>query len=47
MQPAFRSVVTREGDSYNQVESFVVHLPSVGQVGPGYEGQHPLLVSFP
>ena len=29
------------------VESFVVHLPFVGQVGPGYEGKHPLLVSFP
>ena len=29
-------VVDREGDSL--VESFVVHLPFVGQVGPGYEG---------
>ena len=29
-------VVDREGD--NLVESFVVHLPSVGQVGPGCEG---------
>ena len=38
-------VVDREGDSL--VESFVVHLPSVGQVGPGYYGKHPLLVSFP
>ena len=29
------------------VESSVVHLPFVGQVGPGCEGKHPLLVSFP
>ena len=29
-------VVDREGDSL--VESFVVHLPSVGQVGPGCDG---------
>ena len=29
------------------VESSVVHLPFVGQVGPGYEGKHPLLVPFP
>ena len=36
-------VVNREGDSL--VESSVVHLPSVGQVGPGYEGKHPLQVS--
>ena len=28
------------------VESSVVHLVSVGQVGPGYEEKHPLLVSF-
>jgi hypothetical protein len=39
-------VVAHEGDSYNLIESFVIHLPSVGQVGPGYEGKHPLLV-FP
>ena len=42
-----RSVVAHEGDSYSLVESFVVHLPSVGQVGPSYKGKHPLLVSFP
>ena len=29
------------------IESSVVHLPFVGQVGPGYEGKHPLLVSLP
>ena len=28
------------------IESFVVHLPFVGQIGPDYEGKHPLLVSF-
>ena len=28
------------------VESSVVHLLFVGQVGPSYEGKHPLLVSF-
>ena len=38
-------VIDRESDSL--VESFVVHLPFVGQVGPGYDGKHPLLVSFP
>ena len=37
-------MVAREGDSYSLVESFVFHLPFVG---PGYEGKHPLLVSFP
>ena len=41
------SVVAREGDSYSLIESSIVHLPFVGQVGPGYEGKHPLLVSFP
>ena len=40
-------MVAREGDSYSLIESSVVHLPFVGQVGPGYEGKHPLLVSFP
>ena len=29
------------------VEAFVVHLLFVGQVGPSYEGKHPLLMSFP
>ena len=43
MHPAFQI----GGDSYSLIESFVVHLPSVGQVGPSYEGKHPLLVSFP
>jgi hypothetical protein len=28
------------------VESFVVHLLSIGQVGSGCDGKHPLLVSF-
>ena len=32
----FGSVVAHEGDSYSLVESFVVHLPFVGQVGPCY-----------
>ena len=41
-----RSVVAREGDSYSLVESCVIHLLFVGQVGPSYEGKHPLLVSF-
>ena len=41
------SVVAREGDSYSLVESCVIHLLFVGQVGPSYEGKHPLLVSFP
>jgi hypothetical protein len=40
------SVVAHEDDSYSLVESFVVHLSFVGQVGPGYKGKHPLLVSF-
>ena len=39
-------MVGREGDFYSLVESFVVHLLSVGQVGPGCEGKHLLLVSF-
>jgi len=39
-------VVAREGDSYSLVESSVVHLPFVGQVGRGYYGKHPLLASF-
>jgi hypothetical protein len=39
-------VVAREGDSYSLVEFSVVHLPFVGQVGPGCEGKHPLLVSL-
>jgi hypothetical protein len=39
-------VVAHEGDSYSLVESFVVHLLFVGQVGLGYEGKHHLLVSF-
>ena len=29
------------------VKSSVLHLPFVGQVGPGYEEKYPLLVSFP
>ena len=41
------SVVAHEGDSYSLVESSVVHLLFVGQVGPSYEEKHPLLVSFP
>ena len=40
-------MVAREGDSYSLVEFSVVHLPSIGQVGLGYEEKHPLLVSFP
>ena len=40
-------VVARDGDSYSLVESFVVHLPFIGQVGPSYEGKHHLLVSLP
>ena len=40
-------MLARKGDSYSLVEIFVVHLPFVGQVGPGYEGKHPLLVPFP
>ena len=43
----FGLVVAREGDSYSLVETSVVHLLSVGQVGPSYKGKHPLLVSFP
>ena len=31
-----RLVVAQEGDSYSLVESFVVHLPFVGLVGPYY-----------
>ena len=42
----FRLVVAHEGDSYSLVESSVVHLLPVGQVGPGYKRKHPLLVSF-
>jgi hypothetical protein len=34
----FGSMVDHEGDSL--VESFVVHLPSVGQVGRSYDGKH-------
>ena len=37
-------VVDHECDTL--IESFVVHLLSVGQVGPGYYRKHPLLVSF-
>ena len=37
-------VVDREGDSL--VESFVVHLPFVGQVGPSYEGSQALFLIF-
>ena len=40
-------MVAHEGDSYGLVESFVVHLPFIGQVGPGYYRKHPLLVYFP
>ena len=40
------SVVAHEGDSYSLVESSVIHLSFVGQVGHGYYGKHPLLVSF-
>ena len=47
MYPTFRIDVAHEGDSYSLIESFVVHLPSVGKVGSSYEGKHPLLVSFP
>ena len=46
MHPASESVVAREGDFYSLVESSVVHLLLVVQVGPGYEGKHHLLVSF-
>jgi hypothetical protein len=42
----FGSVVAREGDSYSLVESSVIHLLFVGQVGSGYEGKYSLLVSF-
>ena len=37
-------VVGREGD--NLVESFVVHLSFVGQVGSGYEGSQALFLIF-
>ena len=37
-------VVDSKGDSL--VESFVVHLPSIGQVGRNCDGKHPLLVFF-
>ena len=37
-------VVDREGDSL--VESFVIHLPFVGQVGPGCKGSQALLLIF-
>ena len=47
MDAPFGLVVAHEGYSCSLVESFVVHLLSVGQVGPGCEGKHPLLVSFP
>ena len=47
MDAPYISVVAREGDSYSLIESSIVYLPFVGQVGPSYEGQHPLLVSFP
>ena len=40
-------MVAREGDSYSLVDYSIVHLPFVDQVGPRYEGKHPLLVSFP
>ena len=40
-------MIAREGDSYSLIESYVVHIPFVGQVGPSYEGKYPLLVSFP
>ena len=40
-------MVAHEGDSYSLVESSIVHLPFVGQVGHSYYGKHPLLVSFP
>ena len=38
------SVVAREGDSYNLVESFIVHLPLVGLAGHYYYRKHTLLV---
>ena len=38
-------VLERKCDTF--IESSIVHLLFVGQVGPGYEGKHPLLVSFP
>jgi hypothetical protein len=44
MYPIFGSVVAREGDSYSLIESFIVHLPLVGQVGPCYYRKHTLLV---
>jgi hypothetical protein len=47
MHPTFLIGGSSEGDFYSLVKSFVVHLLSVGQVGPDYEGKHPLLVSFP
>jgi hypothetical protein len=37
-------VVASEGDSYSLVESFVVHLPFVGQVGPCNYRKHTLPV---
>jgi len=37
-------VVDLKGDSL--VESFVVHLPFVGQVGPSYEGSQALFLIF-
>ena len=39
-------MVAHEGDSYSLVESFVVHLPFVGRVGPSYYRKHTLPV-FP
>ena len=37
-------MVAREGDSYSLVESFLVHLPFVGLVGPCYYKEHTLPV---
>ena len=35
-------MVAHEGDSYSLVESFLVHLPFVGLVGPCYYRKHAL-----
>ena len=36
------SVVAHEGDCYSLIESFVFHLPFVGQVGPCYYRKYTL-----
>jgi hypothetical protein len=42
--PFLGHVVDRGSDT--PVESFVVHSPNIGQVGPGYEGRLALFLIF-